>query len=401
MLKEMIYVPVGIALISIIFIATLAELSYLTIFYALLIVPLGFTLGFVGRKRVLKQLDRQTLNMNELIDKSQQGNNQLVLDINKRIIESAHIWKKQIGHVSEDSRAEVDQIAIRFSNVMKRLEAAMVVFNNTITSKENTADGDSATQLTAEIRCSLEGVTESIQALLDSKHAIIELIRPLGNYTEALTDMANDISTIASQTELLALNAAIEAARAGEKGRGFTVVADEVRQLANNANQSGQKIIQNASEINKQIALTLEQVEQQSEQESLKMQHADDIIQSVIKRYQDFGVSVSTSSNVIVGINNEIHSDINEALISLQFQDRASQALENVITNLGRMEVGMESVIDAMNSENLESAVESLNWIEQMKDSYTTEPEKLIHGEVSGEIYSDESNQDSGEVNFF
>ncbi len=61
----------------------------------------------------------------------------------------------------------------------------------------------------------------------------------------------------------------------------------------------------------------------------------------------------------------------------------------------------MASAVDALNSGNTEMVTESLNWIDHMKDSYTTDSEKLIHGEVSGETYNDELNQESGEVNFF
>ncbi len=401
MLKEIIYIPVGIAIASILFVAFATGISGLTIVYALVITPLSFVLGRACQKRILKKLDQQTYEFDQELSAREQNNNQLIVDLSQNISSSSEIWKQQLTNICDDGKAEVDQLASRFSNVMKRLDSAMGVFNETMNSKVINSQGDSTTKLTTEVRSKLEGVTQSIQTVLSSKHEVIEHIQPLSNYTEALTEMANDISTIASQTELLALNAAIEAARAGDQGRGFAVVADEVRSLANNANRSGQKIIQNADEINKQIALTLEQVAQQSEQESQKMQQADEIIQSVIKRYQDSEVGISISANIIVGISEEIQREINEALVSLQFQDRSSQKLENVIRNLEKMETGMASAIDALNSGNTEMVTESLNWIDHMKDSYTTDSEKLIHGEVSGETYNDELNQESGEVNFF
>jgi len=400
-MKAIIPIPIGIATISVIAMLGIVGLSSLAIAYSVTILLVSYIAAKWSYKKVSQELAQYVEQASESSDENQQNNNRLIADINQNISSSAEIWKKQIASVCDDGREEVNHLAVRFSNVMKRLETAMAVFSETISSRELNSHSDSSTKLTTEIRNNLEGVTESIQTVLSSKHEVIEHIRPLSNYTEALTDMANDISTIASQTELLALNAAIEAARAGDQGRGFAVVADEVRSLANNANQSGQKIIQNADEINKQIALTLEQVAQQSEQESQKMQHADEIIQSVIKRYQDSEVSISISANVIVGISEEIQSDINEALVSLQFQDRNTQALENVIRNLEKMGSGMASAFEALNAGQIEIASESLNWIDQMKDSYTTDSEKLIHGEVSGETYNDDLNQDSGEVNFF
>ena len=76
-----------------------------------------------------------------------------------------------------------------------------------------------------------------------------ESISGLSKKADSINSFVSTISSISDQTNLLALNAAIEAARAGDAGRGFSVVADEVRSLANSTNNSANEVAQLVKEI--------------------------------------------------------------------------------------------------------------------------------------------------------
>ncbi len=111
-----------------------------------------------------------------------------------------------------------------------------------------------------------------MQAVRDSSAQTSEAIRSLGEKSDQIGGIVETITGIAAQTNLLALNAAIDAARAGEHRRGFAVVAEEVRHLAEESQQAAATIAEPIEQIQQETARAVQVVEVGAEQTSASTQ---------------------------------------------------------------------------------------------------------------------------------
>ncbi|RCK80269.1 MAG: methyl-accepting chemotaxis protein [Candidatus Ozemobacter sibiricus] len=134
-----------------------------------------------------------------------------------------------IANTVEMTTASIQEVSTSAQTIAERSQAAA-------------SDSAGAAKVAAEGRRAVTETIGTMEAIKDEVMALEDLIESLNSASKQIGEIVNTITGIAHQTNLLALNAAIEAARAGEHGQGFTVVAEEVRKLAEESGEAAEDI---------------------------------------------------------------------------------------------------------------------------------------------------------------
>ena len=199
---------------------------------------------------------------------------------------------RQLNDTAVKSSSTVTELTSETSAIGDALstlqENAVAVSTNINHSNEAAGAADSDTRNSVSV---LSATIKDIEAQAQNIDTSVQVINELAAASEQISGVMDVIRNIAEQTNLLALNAAIEAARAGEQGRGFAVVADEVRSLASRTQSSTEE-----------IRVMIERLQQGSREAADKMQQNKDNAFATVQVTQNAGESLEKSLHAVATI---------------------------------------------------------------------------------------------------
>lgn len=246
----------------------------------------------------------------------------------------------QVGKTVEETVGVITQLSNEIGAINQDTQH---IINQADRNKNEIIEVGSALTRTAS---KITALTSQVEKNSQTENEMAGRIHQLSNDTKQVKEILEIISDIAEQTNLLALNAAIEAARAGEHGRGFAVVADEVRKLAERTQKS---LVEIQSTINV-------------------------IVQAIIETSEEMNLS-SKNMNELAKISNEVEDEISKASSTMSVATKTTEETVSILSHTAEMinainqEIHQINKLSGSNARSVEEIASAADHLSEMTEN--------------------------------
>lgn len=293
------------------------------------------------------------------------------------------VWGRHVETVREHAENSVEELANRFAGLAREIGNATDVSSQVTMSTEGGIES-----VFRQASNSLEELINSLDEALRERNQFLNQINGLADFITELERMANDVAIIAGQTNLLALNAAIEAARAGDHGRGFSVVASEVRKLSQMSAETGVRMSGKVALISSTIESTINNARTAQLRDSTMIETSQLTVRNVLRDLRSHAGGLTESAKELIRTNEAIRSEVEQTLVHLQFQDKIGQILSHVRDSVDSLSAELQTEPDELDIDR---------FLRELEETYAMTEERTGH--QGGQ--SARANSAAGEVTFF
>ncbi len=306
------------------------------------------------------------------------------------------IWARQIDTSRGQMEAAVTSLSSSFGGIVDKLGQTL---DSSAVNLQSGEGGLHAVFAQSERR--LTRLVDAIEAATQGKEQLTAQIGDLASLAQDLDGMATQVALIASQTNLLAINAAIEAAHAGENGRGFAVLAQEVRKLSAMSGDTGRHIAATVQRVIARIEETRRHSDASSQEDRAATAQSREAITSVLQDLRQLTDAMAGSSESMRQDSAAIHLEVSEALVQLQFQDRVNQILSHVQQSIDQLPSLVGTHEQLYRSEQRLAPLSAEPLIEELERSYAMAEEREPGGASGSADRPNRHQPAASEITFF
>lgn len=212
----------------------------------------------------------------------------------------------------------------------KEAEKVVAHFTGNADQKENFSESSYVAAVIQEYKSAMTKTASVFQSLEVFHKELSDNLKAVTGRVKQISRFVEDIKEIASESKILAINAAIQARKAGESGRKFSVVAGEMRNLADMSARSAVNIREIAGDSTAAVTVLQDKIAVQIGQSLAEMEHAEKNLKAAFGQFSQFADNISDAIKMLTLRYQAISQDIEDAVVSLQFQDVVSQEIDEI-----------------------------------------------------------------------